>query len=127
MCNFASSFGWVVVVVFMFSCVLGVRIRCASFWLLCETWRSYNRVGPEEIVMVFNKFQSMAQNPSGMFPFRVWAWISCKHGEMLIRLVMLRAFCSLAVDVVLHAASKDVCSVFNATRLSVFWARGVLF
>ena len=91
-CNFASSFEWVVVVVFMFSCVLKIRIRYASFWLLCEISWPYNRVDPEEIVMVFNKFQSMAQNPRVCFHFEsgrgsLQAWTDVDAT------VMLRVFC----------------------------------
>ena len=79
--------------------------------VIVETWVSYNRVGPEDIVMVFNKFQSMAQTlrvcchfESGRGSLQAWADVD-STGDA-------EGFLYLAVDVVLHAASKDVCSVF---------------
>ena len=64
---------------------LKIQIRFASFGLLCETSWPFNRVDPEEIVLNFNKFQSMAPTPRVVSILRVGV-DPCKHGQMLIRL-----------------------------------------
>ena len=52
----------------------------------------HNRVGPEEIVLNFNKFQFMAP-PLGYVSISSVGVDLCKHGQMLNSIVMLRVFC----------------------------------
>ena len=102
--NFASSFGWVVVVVFMFSCVSKLDTIC-FVWVIVETSGSYRRDRLE-----FQQISVHGTNPRVCFHFE------CGRGSLqawtaVDLMVMVRGVLYLAVDVVLHAASKDVFSV----------------
>ena len=91
--NFASSFGCVVVVVFVFSCVSKFGYDMLRFGYCVRLRGFYNRVDPEEIGMVFNIF---------VHGTNLWVCFHflCGRGSLqawagVDSMAMLRVFCIL--------------------------------